>query len=620
MKRLLLSAAIVAVALHHASASIVTTTADSGPGSLRAAIANAAPGETITFAVTGAVTLTSDQLPLTTDLNIVGPGADRLAIQRDPAAPAFRIFNVQSTVSISGLSIRNGAADTFNDDNGGGIQNHGQLTLIDCIVENNVAAREYSRGGGILNRDEASLWVTNCVFRQNRCPGDYGEGGGIYVFGEVTVLNSSFLDNYVKDRGAGMHVDYFGAARVSGSTFSGNVVQGREPQGAGIYNYGWLALTNSTLSGNTSFNTGGGIHNDGLSLALRIESCTIVSNYANYGGGIYLNKVWGPRANVIHNSIVAANSGTDIYNRDELISEDYNVIGTMFGQLLAAQPLDQIDVNIHELDLGPLRNNGGTTMTHELLPGSIAFQTGDNVHCLPTDQRGFPRPHYAHCDVGAFEVNNLSPVIQCFSTNVECTSSKGALVTISVILADTDGDALGVIWGPSGAEFQTNYVPAGAPNAPIVVSATRQFSPGLNLIPVLAFDGISESMNCLYRVNVADTTPPTLTSVTTTPRVLTPATHKLVPVKVQVSATDACGPVISRIKSVTSSDPMNGRQADWEITGPLTVNLRAERSSPKVRRIYTITVESSDAAGNKVTGTANVTVPTRKGAALRRTP
>jgi hypothetical protein len=48
---------------------------------------------------------------------------------------------------------------------------------------------------------------------------------------------------------------------------------------------------------------------------------------------------------------------------------------------------------------------------------------------------------------------------------------------------------------------------------------------------------------------------------------------------------------------------------DWQITGPLSVTLRAERSGPSVDRVYTIQVRCSDAAGNSVTAAATVTVP-----------
>src|SRR4026207_2316088 len=94
---------------------IVTSTADNGPGSLRQVIASAIPGETLSFAVTGAIILTSGELLITTNLNITGPGASQLTIQRSVAGgtPNFRIFNIRSgTVTISGLTVSNGRADS----------------------------------------------------------------------------------------------------------------------------------------------------------------------------------------------------------------------------------------------------------------------------------------------------------------------------------------------------------------------------------------------------------------------------------------------------------------------------------------------------------------------------
>ena len=52
---------------------------------------------------------------------------------------------------------------------------------------------------------------------------------------------------------------------------------------------------------------------------------------------------------------------------------------------------------------------------------------------------------------------------------------------------------------------------------------------------------------------------------------------------------------------------------DWEITGPLTVDLRAERAGGGDGRVYTITVECSDASGNKSWTTVEVKVPHNKG-------
>src|SRR5215212_6000700 len=86
---------LLAVSLQGAT---VTTTADSGPGSLRAAIASAVSGETINFAVSGSITLTTGELLISRNLIITGPGAANLTVERSAATGTadFRILNVDA--------------------------------------------------------------------------------------------------------------------------------------------------------------------------------------------------------------------------------------------------------------------------------------------------------------------------------------------------------------------------------------------------------------------------------------------------------------------------------------------------------------------------------------------
>jgi hypothetical protein len=250
-------------------AGVVTTTADSGPGSLRDAILAAAAGESITFSVTGAITLTSGELLVNKDLVISGPGASTLTVQRifAPAPPAFRIFDLQAgTVSISGLTIRNGSAD-----NGGGVRNATTASLSDCVVAGNVAT---GSGAGINNL--STLTLSNCVVEGNVVSGGTAAaaGGGINNEGTLTALDCVVSSNSVA-----------GGPAPGGRAEAGN--------GGGINNNGTMALTNSIIHGNSATGgtaaggtgadaNGGGLFNE---INLTLSTCTIAFNSATGGAG-----------------------------------------------------------------------------------------------------------------------------------------------------------------------------------------------------------------------------------------------------------------------------------------------------------------------------------------------
>ena len=115
--------------------------------------------------------------------------------------------------------------------------------------------------------------------------------------------------------------------------------------------------------------------------------------------------------------------------------------------------------------------------------------------------------------------------------------------------------------------------------------------------------------------SLTDDTPPVIKSVSASPDVLWPPNHKMVEVAVLVEAEDDSGEAPTcRIVDVTCNEPVNGpgdgnTESDWEITGDLTVELRAERSGVDDARIYAIHVECADTSGNTSTGTVDVVVP-----------
>jgi len=81
-----------------------------------------------------------------------------------------------------------------------------------------------------------------------------------------------------------------------------------------------------------------------------------------------------------------------------------------------------------------------------------------------------------------------------------------------------------------------------------------------------------------------------------------------VAITIVVIATDNCTIVSKKIVSVTSDEPGS---AEWEITGNLTLLLRAERNGSGSGHTYTVTVEVTDSSGNASRQRVDVAVPGR---------
>jgi hypothetical protein len=125
---------------------------------------------------------------------------------------------------------------------------------------------------------------------------------------------------------------------------------------------------------------------------------------------------------------------------------------------------------------------------------------------------------------------------------------------------------------------------------------------------------LSQSEPCTTTVTVIDTTPPVIVGLTPTQAQLWPPNGAMVPITVSAAVADNCSATTtSEIISVTSNEPETGgadsTSPDSEITGPLSVNLRAERLDSGVGRVYSITVRCTDEVGNSSQRVTTVTVP-----------
>jgi hypothetical protein len=203
---------------------------------------------------------------------------------------------------------------------------------------------------------------------------------------------------------------------------------------------------------------------------------------------------------------------------------------------------------------------------------------------------------------GAFTVTvkDTTPPTLSVPANItaEATSANGAAVTYPAATA-------------------TDAVTA-SPAITYSAASGSTFALGTTTVNVAAKDTAGNTSTGSFTITVVDTTAPTITSLSTNAPTLWPPNHKMVGVTVTASASDLVGVTSLKIVNVTSSEPDNGlgdgdTPNDIQITGDLTVNLRAERSGAGNGRTYTITVEARDAAGNASTKAVRVSVPSNQG-------
>jgi predicted outer membrane repeat protein len=203
----------------------------------------------ISFSVTGTITLVSGQLEIDSDLSISGPGADMLTISGNDST---RVFKVEvAEVNLSGLTISNGATGQIGDENGGGINNAGSLTVSDSSFSDNRAG---GSGGAIYN--EGTLIVTNSAFLTNSA---HLSGGAIHNSGTLDVTNSTFWGN--SGDGGGAIYSAGPAATITNSTISGN--SSLDFFGAAIFGQSEIILSNSIIANTTNSRNCNGIITDG---------------------------------------------------------------------------------------------------------------------------------------------------------------------------------------------------------------------------------------------------------------------------------------------------------------------------------------------------------------------
>lgn len=228
-------------------------------------------------------------------------------------------------------------------------------------------------------------------------------------------------------------------------------------------------------------------------------------------------------------------------------------------------------------------------------PGS-PYALGDTDVMLTVDDlpSAGPDDEPSMCMAKVSVIDLAPPTITCpAARTLECTGPDGATASLNPTVSDNCSVGASSCIPASGSIFPIGSTP----------------------VSCGAIDGSGNYNGCNTTVTVQDTTPPVISAISASANVLWPPNHKMSPVTVNVSASDRCDAApVCKIASVSSNEPENGpgdgdTAPDWQITGNLSLNLRAESSGKGNGRFYTIGVSCADASGNKSSQNVTVTVP-----------
>jgi Tol biopolymer transport system component len=191
------------------------------------------------------------------------------------------------------------------------------------------------------------------------------------------------------------------------------------------------------------------------------------------------------------------------------------------------------------------------------------------------------------------------------------TREPGNYASVFVMNADGSGQTDLTPKQDGGSGTWSSRAPAWSPNGKYIYFTGIRPDMLSEQVYVMRSDGSDQARLTGAGVSAEATArrvrPPTMTSISATPSVLWPPDGRTVRVSVNVGVSDDSDPAPAcRITGVTSNESFLG---GWQVTGALTVDLRAQRFGFGTGRVYTLTVVCTNSSELQSTATVNVTVP-----------
>jgi hypothetical protein len=302
-----------------------------------------------------------------------------------------------------------------------------------------------SMAGGI-EANPARLTITNSSIQNNTGQ----QSGGVYSNGLTTVANSTFLNNTSQNEGGGLSV-------------GGNN----------------LSVVNSTFYNNSA--------GTGAEISAAVDSAVLLNSSLYNVSTIATNSLLVTQTPaVLENTLIVGSGSPDCSGG--FTDDGYNLADDSTCGFTASSS----QTNATGLNLGPLSNNGGPTLTIPLNPGSVALgaiplgssgcgavSTATSTPIL-TDERGVFRPQQsaqaAACDIGALQTAqdqvqvtfNSSPGAAAYDVGPGSYTGQ-QILTLPVGTQST-------VWAPSpqtsnGTEYTyVSWSDSGAEAHPITIS------------------------------------------------------------------------------------------------------------------------------------------------------